>query len=61
MPTVEQRAKRFETLLEEKKLKYTFERRTIFGEVAALHEHFDADSLYERFKAKGMRIARDPV
>lgn len=61
MPTVEEREKRFKSLLEEKKLKYTFERKTIFNEVAKLSDHFDADSLYEHFKAKGMRISRDTV
>ncbi len=54
-------AKRFEGLLEERGLKVTFERKQIFEEVARLREHFDADSLYERFKSKGLRISRDTV
>ncbi len=52
---------RFQTLLEEKGLKYTFERKNIFAEVEHLKDHFDADGLYERFKKKGMRISRDTV
>lgn len=48
-------------VLEEKNLKYTYERKTIFEEVSSLDEHFDADSLYERFKRKGFRISRDTV
>lgn len=51
----------FETLLQEKGLKYTFERQSIFKEVTRLKKHFDADSLYFRFKQKGMRISRDTV
>ena len=51
----------FKALLEEQRLKYTYERKTIFEEVVHLKEHFDADSLYERFKKKGLRISRDTV
>lgn len=51
----------FEALLHEKGLKFTFERQCIFKEVAHLKTHFDADSLYERFKSKGLRISRDTV
>ncbi len=51
----------FQTLLESKDLKFTFERKTIFDEVAHVSEHFNADSLYERFKKKGLRISRDTV
>ncbi|MBI4398356.1 MAG: transcriptional repressor [Candidatus Omnitrophica bacterium] len=54
-------AKHFEELLKKKGLKFTYERRQIFEEVAKLNEHFDADSLYERFKKKGLRISRDTV
>ncbi len=54
-------AKRFQTLLEEKGLKYTFERQAIFDEVARLKQHFDADGLYHRFKDRGDRISRDTV
>ena len=52
---------RFHELLEKKGLKYTYERRSIFDEVAHVREHFDADSLYLRFKKKGSRISRDTV
>lgn len=52
---------KFETLLQGKGLKYTYERRLIFEEVTHLKEHFDADSLYARFKNKGLRISRDTV
>ena len=51
----------FETLLLERGLKYTYERKHIYEEVRHLKHHFDADSLYERFKKKGLRIARDTV
>lgn len=54
-------SKAFESLLEAKGLKYTFERQQIFDEVSRLKEHFDADSLYDRFKKKGLRISRDTV
>ncbi len=52
---------RFQQLLENQGLKYTSERLRIFEEVSRLKQHFDADSLYERFKAKGLRISRDTV
>src|SRR5437868_12427828 len=51
----------FETLLAERGLKFTYERKHIFEEVSRLKHHFDADSLYERFKHKGLRISRDTV
>ena len=51
----------FEKLLQDKGLKLTYERRYIFNEVSNLDEHFDADSLYERFKKRGLRISRDTV
>lgn len=54
-------AERFQALLEQKGLKFTHERQSIFHEVCHVKEHFDADSLYERFKNKGLRIARDTV
>ena len=57
----EKTTEQFQGLLKEKGLKYTFERKTIFEEVSRLREHFDADSLYERFKRKGFRISRDTV
>lgn len=52
---------RFESLLEERGLKFTYERKQIFQEVSHLKNHFDADSLYERFRKKGLRISRDTV
>lgn len=51
----------FQALLEERGLKFTFERQFIFEEVSRLKNHFDADSLYARFKQKGLRISRDTV
>lgn len=54
-------AKKFEELLGHKGLKYTFERKRIYEEVAHCKHHFDADSLYDRFKRKGLRISRDTV
>ncbi|MCB9799698.1 MAG: transcriptional repressor [Candidatus Omnitrophica bacterium] len=53
--------KKFEALLKKKNLKFTYERKYIFEEISRLKGHFDADSLYERFKEKGLRIARDTV
>ena len=52
---------KFQGLLEWKGLKFTSERKFIYDEVARLDEHFDADSLYERFKKKGLPISRDTV
>ena len=52
---------RFKSLLQEKGFKYTYERKTIFEETANLKGHFDADSLYEHFKVKGIRVSRDTV
>lgn len=58
---IEKNDKNFELLLQERGLKFTYERRHIYEEVNALKQHFDADSLYERFKQKGLRISRDTV
>jgi len=52
---------KFQSLLQKNNLKYTFERKYICDEVLKLKQHFDADSLYERFKKKGLRISRDTV
>ena len=49
--------RRFEGLLSERGLKFTYERKHIFEEVLHMKHHFDADSLYERFKHKGLRIS----
>jgi len=51
----------FQALLNEKGFKLTFERKTILDEVRHMNSHFDADSLYERFKKKHIRISRDTV
>ena len=51
----------FKKHLDTKGLVYTYERGAIFDEVMRIKEHFDADSLYERFKKKAMRISRDTV
>lgn len=61
MKSQESENRRFEALLTEQGLKFTYERRHIFEEVTGLKHHFDADSLYERFKRKGLRISRDTV
>lgn len=58
---IENNDKNFEILLQERGLKLTYERKHIFEEVNGLKHHFDADSLYERFKQKGLRISRDTV
>src|SRR3989338_1810187 len=59
--TLKNQANRFQELLEQRGLKCTYERKQIFDEVMHLREHFDADSLYERFKKRGLRISRDTV
>ena len=51
----------FETLLQERQLKYTQERQFIYEQVQKLKDHFNADSLYERFKKRGSRVSRDTV
>jgi Fur family ferric uptake transcriptional regulator len=51
----------FKGLLERKGLKYTFERECIYEEVQRIERHFDADSLYERFKKHGARVGRATV
>ncbi len=61
MTTTHDTLERFEHLLKDRGLKFTYERKTIFEEVCHLKNHFDADSLYERFKNKGLRISRDTV
>ncbi len=52
---------KFRALLEQKGLKYTYERQFIYEEISHFNQHFNADSLYERFKKKGLRISRDTV
>lgn len=61
MKSNETAAQKFEVLLARRGLKYTYERKHIFEEVHHYKHHFDADSLYEHFKKKGFRIARDTV
>lgn len=51
----------FKELLEHKGLKYTHERECIYEEVQKIGNHFDADSLYDRFKKRGERVARATV
>lgn len=52
---------KFKKLILDRGLKYTYERKCIYAEVSHLKDHFDADSLYDRFKKKNMRISRDTV
>ena len=61
MEALKEKAKEFQGLLEQKGLKYTHERKLIFDEVAHFRSHFDADSLYDYLKKKGLRISRDTV
>ena len=61
MERIREQEVHFRDLLGKKGLKYTYERKSIFDEVAHLREHFDADSLYLRFKKKGSRVSRDTV
>lgn len=51
----------FKGLLEQKGLKYTYERECIYDEVQKIDKHFNADNLYERFKKRGDRVARATV
>ncbi|MBY0370958.1 transcriptional repressor [bacterium] len=48
-------------LLDSKGLKFTHERQQLLEEILKTKHHFDADSLYEILKAKGVRISRDTV
>src|SRR3989338_7887997 len=61
MEAIKNQTKGFQDLLEKKGLKYTHERKLIFDEVTHLREHFDADSLHDRFLKKGLRVSRDTV
>lgn len=54
-------AETFKELLARKGLKYTHERECIYQEVERIEKHFNADSLYDRFKKRGERIARATV
>ena len=51
----------FKDLLKQRGLKYTYERQHIFEEIQKFEHHFNADSLYERFKKREERIARATV
>ncbi len=51
----------FKELLDRKGLKYTYERECIYDEIQKMSHHFDADSLYDRFKKRGARVARATV
>ena len=51
----------FKDLLSRRKLKYTYERQAIYEEVQHIAKHFNADSLYERFKKRGEQMARATV
>ena len=55
------KTQKFQRLLDKRGLKFTYERKAIYDEVSHLKSHFDADSLYERFKHRGLRISRDTV
>ena len=61
MERLKEQESRFQELLQKRSLKYTHERKAIFDEITHFREHFDADSLYGRFKEKGSRISRDTV
>jgi len=52
---------KFKDALQKRGLKYTLERQKIYEEISLLKKHFDADELYDRFKAKGLPISRDTV
>lgn len=61
MPKPPPEIARFGELLAAKGLKYTAERKRLLEEVLATGKHFDADSLYETMRGKGVRISRDTV
>jgi Fur family transcriptional regulator, ferric uptake regulator len=61
MPKTNETLEAFRGLLNRKGLKYTHERECIFEEIQQIERHFDADSLYERFKKRGARVARATV
>ncbi len=51
----------FCSFLQERNLKLTFERKSIFDKVVRLKGHFNADSLYESLRDEKARIARGTV
>ncbi len=61
MQKINKKSEAFRTLLDRKGLKYTRERECIYDEVQRIEKHFNADSLYERFKKRGDRMARATV
>ena len=61
MEALKEKSKEFQDLLEQKGLKFTHERKLLFDEIAHFKRHFDADSLYDYLKKKGLRISRDTV
>lgn len=48
-------------LLKEKQLKYTPERKAIFGEIIALDSHFDADELFMELHKKNSKVSRGSI
>lgn len=61
MEKLKAKEEQFQGLLEGRGLKYTLERKLIFEEATHLKHHFDADSLYDRFRKKGAHVSRDTV
>jgi Fur family transcriptional regulator, ferric uptake regulator len=54
-------ARQFEDYLKRKGLKLTPERRALFDEIFARHQHFEADDLLFRLKTKNKKISRATI
>src|SRR6266545_5373789 len=51
----------FRKYLERRGLKLTTERQAVFDELFARHEHFEADEILVRLRAKGKKISRATI
>lgn len=53
--------RKLKTHLRKQNLVCTRQRERILQEVVSCHDHFDADELYERLRAKGVEVSRATV
>jgi Fur family transcriptional regulator, ferric uptake regulator len=61
MKNKEEAIKKFISYLKNNKLKVTHERKKILEEILKFHDHFDAESLYLKFKNENIDISRATV
>ena len=54
-------SEQFREFLYKKGLKYTPERRIVLEEVFAIHDHFEAEDLLFRIRAKGKRVSKGTI